>query len=154
MDDISFERAPVIEIIAELRWLPAPQPRNALTAGINIVTGPEEFFKRFGSEAGKRGFSQSERLIPIDSGYVWQSAAWRFRPIGDLGSLWQVGLGLFSANALQPYSRWTEFRPTVELGVATLLATRPAEEAMQPFAVINLRYLNAFSGELLGGKTS
>src|SRR5258708_40179579 len=102
MDDISFERAPVIEIIAELRWLPAPQPRNALTAGINIVTGPEEFFKRFGSEAGKRGFSQSERIIPNDSGNVWPAAALRFPPNRDLGSLWPGGLIIFTKSNANP----------------------------------------------------
>jgi uncharacterized protein (TIGR04255 family) len=77
---------------------------------------------------------------------------WRFRNPSDSSKLFQIGPGLFSANALQPYHRWREFEPTVGLGVNALLASRSADEAKQSFSSVSLRYINAFSGELLGGR--
>ncbi len=78
---------------------------------------------------------------------------WRFRNPDIQGALLQIGPGIFTANALQPYRRWSEFRGTVEQGVAALLASRPTAERGQPFTGLTLRYVNAFRAELMGGST-
>lgn len=78
----------------------------------------------------------------------------RFRDPSNTAVLLQIGAGIFTANALQPYRRWSEFRPTVENGVRAFLASRPENEHQQPFVGLTLRYINGFSSGLLGGMTA
>jgi uncharacterized protein (TIGR04255 family) len=150
MNDISFEKAPVIELIAELRWNP---PGTTNTGGgllsFTLGGGGEEFFQHFGNQVAKHGFTKAERVTPAGFPVLWHQVVWRFRNPDDASALIQVGLGLFSANALQPYKRWSVFRPTVELGLRALLATRPTQELHQPLSGVSLRYINAFTGDLL-----
>ena len=61
MDDISFERAPLLELVAELRWDP-PQVQHrrsrARVAQLALALGREveEFFQHFGNQiANKAG---------------------------------------------------------------------------------------------------
>jgi uncharacterized protein (TIGR04255 family) len=153
MQNISFRKAPVVELVAELRW--APSGDGALPAGdLTLALGnqAEEFFQRFGNTVAKVGFPQAEKLIPAGIPPPWHHIAWRFRNPNDVSKLLQVGAGIFSANALQPYRRWREFEPTIELGVKALLESRSPKETDQPFTSASLRYINAFSGDLLGGK--
>ncbi len=153
MNEISFEKAPIIELIAELRWTPpgtaAPAPGQ-----VTIVIGPaaDEFFLRFGTAVAKEGFTQAEKLVPHTTPVFLHQVIWRFRRPGDNSTLLQVGPGLFTANALQPYRRWKDFRPTVELGVKALLESRDPAEKNQDFIGVSLRYINAFTGDLLAGK--
>jgi uncharacterized protein (TIGR04255 family) len=150
MNDISFEKAPVVELIAELRWSP---PGTINTGGgllsVTFGAGGEEFFQHFGNQVAKHGFTKAERVTPAGFPVLWHQVVWRFRNPDDPSALLQVGLGLFSANALQPYKRWSVFRPTVELGIQALLATRPTQELHQPLSAVSLRYINAFTGDLL-----
>lgn len=153
MDDVSFENAPVVELIAELRWMPpglAPMAAGQVTIAMGRET--EEFFLRFGAEVAKHGYTQAEKLVPAGFPAILHQVSWRFRKPGDQTTLLQVGPGLFSANALQPYRRWKDFRPTVELGVAALLTTRVEAEKAVAFSGTSLRYMNAFTGPLLSGK--
>jgi uncharacterized protein (TIGR04255 family) len=153
MQNISFKKAPVIELVAELRWTPAGD--DAMAAGnvaLALGTQAEEFFQRFGNAVASDGFTQAERLVPSGVPLLVHHVVWRFRKPGDPNKLLQVGPGLFSANALQPYRRWREFEPTIALGVKALLASRAGNETDLPFNSASLRYINAFSGDLLGGK--
>jgi uncharacterized protein (TIGR04255 family) len=153
MQNISFKKAPVIELVAELRW--APSGDSALPAGnLTLALGSqaEEFFQRFGNVVAKADFAQAEKLIPSGIPPPWHHVAWRYRNPSDANKLLQVGAGIFSANALKPYRRWRDFEPTIELGVKALLESRAPNEADQPFARASLRYINVFSGDLLGGK--
>jgi uncharacterized protein (TIGR04255 family) len=153
MQNISFRKAPVVELVAELRW--APSGDGAVPAGnlmLALGNQAEEFFQRFGNSVAKVDFTQAEKLIPAGIPPPWHHVAWRFRNPNDVNKLLQVGAGIFSANALQPYRRWREFEPTIELGVKALLETRSPNETDQPFTSASLRYINAFSGDLLGGK--
>src|SRR5262245_7349847 len=121
MENISFKKAPVVELVAELRW--APSGDDALPAGnVTLAFGnqAEEFFQRFGNSVAKLNFTQTEKLIPAGLPPPWHHVAWRSRNPNDVNKLLQVGAGIFSANALQPYRRWREFEPTIELGVKAL----------------------------------
>ncbi len=156
MDDVSFELAPVVELIAELRWGPpgitlGADGSQSLTLSMGRET--EEFFLRFGAAVAGFGYTQAEKLVPPGFPAILHQVVWRFRKPGDASSLLQVGLGLFSANALQPYRRWRDFRPTVVAGVNALLATRIGQEREQQFSQVSLRYMNAFSEPLLAGKS-
>jgi uncharacterized protein (TIGR04255 family) len=68
-------------------------------------------------------------------------------------SLLQIGPGLFSANAVPPYRSWDEFSPVVRSGVEVLLRTRDEAERDAPFTSVSLRYIDAFRGDLLGGRS-
>lgn len=153
MNEISFENAPVVELIAELRWTP-PGLSQTAPGQVTLALGPEveEFFLRFGAEVAKLGYTRAERVVPPGIPLIMHQVACRFRLPDNASTLLQVGPGLFSANALQPYKSWSTFRPTVETGIAALLATRGAAEQQIPFSTVSLRYINAFTGELLAGR--
>ncbi len=69
----TFENAPLVEIIAELRWSPE-KALNQVEIGHGTVvrtlktTDPasvhEQFFSRFSDEISKSGFTRTERLLP------------------------------------------------------------------------------------------
>ena len=115
-DNISFEKAPLVEIIAELRWLPlglaaAQQGQMLLTLG---GSDPDSFHFAFGRRQEVAAFANTEKLVPPGFPTPWHHIVWRFRNPEIEGALLQIGPGIFTANALQPYRRWSEFRGTVE----------------------------------------
>lgn len=160
MPDESFENAPLVEIVAELRWTPAdlslvPQPPGAPGLAI-AATQPaslDQLFNTFNGELYQKGFTRIERLVPAGFPAVLHQPIFRFRKDDNDPALFQIGLGLFSANGLQPYRSWTEFRPTVELGVAALLKGRVQADQQQPFSLHSLRYIDAFGADLLAGQS-
>ena len=158
MTPVTFENAPLVEIIAELRWIP---PNLSLGGGLadGVFQLPvsmfgankaEEFFMRFGGAAYQQGFQRSERLVPPGFPLQLGQPVYRYKPVetspDDLmrSALLQVGPGIFSANAIPPYKSWTEFSPIVARGVEALLGTRDATESQLPFTGVGLRYIDAF----------
>jgi uncharacterized protein (TIGR04255 family) len=169
-----FSNPPLVELIAELRWIPgtasAPIPAqggaNQLVQGVAIqqgvtiqfpLTAPylEESFSRFSIQAAAQGFGMSERLIPTGFPLLPFTVVYRFRkpPAAGGNFLYQIGPGLFSANALPPYRDWDSFRPIVREGVQALLTSRPSAEN-GPFATVVLRYIDLFTEEFTEGKQS
>jgi uncharacterized protein (TIGR04255 family) len=114
----------------------------------------ENFLHRFGSEVYKRGFQLTERLAPSGLPLVQNQVISRFRSNDPQLTtvLYQVGLGIFSANATPPYRSWDDFAPRVEDGIAVLLQVRDSEEQATAFKPVTLRYINAFGPELTGGR--
>jgi len=155
MADESFENAPLLEIVAELRWIPSDiiAPKAGELA---IATSPppslDKLFNMFVGEVYQSEYRQIERLVPAGFPILLHQPAFRFRH-PQHAALFQLGLGLFSANGLQPYRSWGQFRPIVKLGVDTLLKARiPADQA-RPFTLHSLRYIDAFGPDLLNGQT-
>lgn len=153
-----FANPPLIELVAELRWVPgASGPVNPQT-GIATIQLPfgfgEESLENFRRLVAQKGFSVSERLAPIGFPLVPFTVAQRFRkPSSDNENyLYQIGLGVFSANALPPYRSWDSFRPIVAVGVESLLATRHASD--QANMRVLLRYLDVFTDEFTEGRKS
>jgi len=153
---LTFENPPLVELIAELRWSPLPQgasqtvePGNIAASFITANTSPlEEFFMRFGGAVQQLGFTGIERLIPAAFPMVTFQPVFRFRPPKtDTAVLYQVGAGIFSANAIPPYKTWKKFAPVVEQGVVTLLSTRSEAERETPFTGASLRYIDAFASK-------
>ncbi|HTT75305.1 MAG TPA: TIGR04255 family protein [Candidatus Binataceae bacterium] len=160
MSDITFHNAPLIEILAELRWHPAQLSMPfALSGGaaqqpMSIVVGNplEVFFGRFSDEISKHGFRRSERLVPPGQAFVQGQAAVRFRSDPEkLNVLYQIGHGMFSANATPPYRSWSHFLPEVEKGIDALLASRADDEKATSFSSVSLRYIDAFNPNLTKG---
>lgn len=119
----------------------------------------EEFFMRFGAVAYQHGLQRAERITPPDFPLGSEQVVYRYRHPDDhadhfsKSTMWQIGPAIFAANGLPPYKSWKEFRPIVERGVKTLLETRDPAEKDAPFTSLTLRYIDAFRGEFLNGRT-
>jgi len=159
--DETFKNAPLLEIIAELRWqtsLPAIQPAGqqgvALPPLFLGTVQIDNFLHRLGGEIYKLGFQRMERMIPTGLPVLQGQAICRYRSDTEnlTNILYQVGAGLFSAHATPPYRSWKHFRPSVEHGVEVLLQTREPNERDLPFNPVSLRYLDGFRPDLTEGR--
>lgn len=159
---VSFENAPLVEIIAELRWNPQPLPPQAVggvgSAPMTVMAvntnSFDEFFMRFGGEVYQHGFQRAERVVPTGFPLMMFQPVYRYRKSADSDAsvLYQAGVGMFSANAIPPYRSWDSFSPKVEAGIEALLKTRSDLERDIPFSSISLRYLDAFGPALTAGR--
>lgn len=152
---IHFENAPLIEVIAELRWGPAFPPIGVgqqFTFDAD-VSQSEEFFMHFGAECSVRGLQRAERVVPPGFPVMPGQVVYRFRS-GDKSApnLLQVGPGVFTANALPPYA-WAAFDRFMREGIDALLSARPASERDEAFATVNLRFVNGFGADFLQGES-
>lgn len=141
----TFAKAPLVEIVAELRWQPSGQPLQLTQAGGGAGISPavfigdttlEEFFLGFASHVNQLGFPRAERLVPSGVPLMPFRPVWRFRRSDNesAGVLYHIGPGLFSANAIPPYRSWRDFSPVVKSGVEALLKTRVESEKDAPFS--------------------
>jgi uncharacterized protein (TIGR04255 family) len=152
-----FANPPLVELVAELRWVPGfagtVNPQGG-TATIQLPIGfGEESLEKFRRLIAQKGFSVSERLVPVGFPLVPFSVTQRFRKqSNEENYLYQVGLGVFSANALPPYRSWDSFRPIVREGVETLLATRHTTDRAN--ITVLLRYLDVFTDDFTEGRKS
>jgi uncharacterized protein (TIGR04255 family) len=159
---LTFAKAPLIELIVELRWTPqgstALEP-SVVQAGLSPTiflggTKQEEFYMRLGGALHKTGFNRSERLAPPGIPFLLHQAVYRFRSEeGDKASvLYQVGFGMFSIHAVPPYHSWSKFLPFVKNGIEILLQSRPEADMKQPIGQTNLRYIDFFGYQLTKGR--
>lgn len=160
---ITFLNAPLVELIAEIRWLPCdasgtriPPPQvsgNAPFVAFGASNEFEEFFMRFGASAARLGYPMAERLVPPDFPLMMAQPVYRFRQSsqGGLKSLYQVGPGIFTANAVPPYQTWDQFSHVVQNGVEAMLESRSSGEQDAPFIGTSLRYIDAFGPTLRCG---
>ncbi len=160
---MKFKNAPLIELVAEFRWIPsggavaAAAVQNAgqlSTVPLADPTRNEAFFSRFTSAIGKYGYVKTERLLPAGWPYPGHIPVVRFRRPGatdrDEPTLYQIGAGIFSAHALPPYDNWQQFKPVIRQGLDVLLNSRPEDEREAKFGTITLRYIDRFTGNLIG----
>lgn len=156
----SRQNSPLVELVAEMRWLPPSPPAapQQFGAGVTfLASGPskvDEFFMQFGAKASNLGYTEVERLGMSGFPLVMHQPVFRFKKPSESedGSLFQVGPGLFTANAVPPYESWERFGPLVEEGVIAMLATRPREERDAQFLGASLRYIDAFTSHHTGGR--
>ena len=155
---ISFENAPLVEVIAELRWgLPELSTQPAAGTSIQITapsTSDEGFFTLFSTEIAAEGFRMAERLVPAGFPAFPFQPVYRFRRVTpDAGStLYQLGANIFSAHATPPYRSWHEFEPVLTYGIEALLKTRDDQHKATDFSTASLRYINAFGDQLIQNK--
>lgn len=155
------KNAPLVELIAELRWDPKPEHEGMtqMPSGPTFIAAQgkvESFFMKFAMEANVLGHGEPERLVPPGFPVIASQPVVRLRrrEDGQPKTLYQVGPGIFSANAVPPYESWSgRFRKVVEQGVAALIKTRPMEEQDSPFTGLTLRYIDAFDERHTEGKS-
>jgi uncharacterized protein (TIGR04255 family) len=156
----TFENAPLVEIVAELRWQSSAFTQIAAGVGGQVAVAMpgsgklEEFYMRFGGAAYANGLKRSIRIAPPNFPTLAGDVVYRYQHEESenqgRSTMWQVGPGVFAANALPPYKSWKEFRPTVEKGVRVLLEARDPSEKSLPLS-LSLRYLDVFSDDFLIG---
>jgi uncharacterized protein (TIGR04255 family) len=114
----------------------------------------EEFFSKFGDAVAGNGYTRQSRLLPPSMPMIAGQPAvrWNLDNEGETQSLYQVGPGMFSANAVPPYGNWKEFREVVAAGVHALIHSRAMAEATAPIGSITLRYIDAFKDLHTQGK--
>jgi len=87
--------------------------------------------------------------IPAPGGAV----AYRYRRgDGEVNTLYQLGLGVFTANGLAPYDSWSAFKSVLESGLAALDAASPLSEKGDLWCII--RYMDFFTKQHLVGISS
>jgi uncharacterized protein (TIGR04255 family) len=147
---VTFKKAPLVELIAELRWGNFAQGPVGVGASFpNMGTADsEQFFMRLGAELFQYGFKRAERLVPPHFPILAMQPVYRFRrETPDTSMLFQAGAGVFSIHAIPPYRSWKAVKGVFEQGVDALLKAR-SEETKEPFKIANLRYINGFGPEL------
>jgi len=156
-------KVPLVELIAEIHW--SSESASAIQApgfggdqfGNQILFGasadPEVWFMNFGVQAHKLGFSAIERLVPHGFPVISHQPVYRFnRPSTETkDALFQVGVGLFTCNALRPYMGWAAFKTLLDQGIDSLLTVLSESQKKKGFSRIVLRYIDAFDGEDRGG---
>jgi uncharacterized protein (TIGR04255 family) len=154
---VTFKNAPLVEMIAELRWGETAQP---VQQGLPIVMQgmtPEvdQFFMRLSGEVYQHGFRRAERLVPPGFPIFPFQPVFRYRKdtADDNSVLFQAGQGLFSVNAVPPYRSWDTVSPIVRTGITALLKARAPNDNDKPFTVVNLRYINAFGPKLTNNRS-
>ena len=159
---ISYDNPPLIELLVELRWGTAafllPSAVTGTDAGAAITPqNTEHLFMHFGAVASGEGYGRFERVIPPGFPLAPFQVAYRYRPTDseNNATLYRMGNGVFSANALPPCKNWDQFKPVIERGV------RIRNEAFirmsiepPPFSSGIVRYIDAFQGPLLGNRST
>lgn len=156
---ITYEHAPLIELIAELRWntdqaalFEQALPGVPIQISEKMRTSSEVFYGKFAKQIEPLGFRNSERLSPAGMPGFPGEAVVRYRKGAGEPPLMQIGSGVFTTNGLPPtYTHWDDFSPILRSGVDALLASRADAENALPFTVVSLRYIDAFGPEYWDG---
>ncbi len=140
-----LSKAPLIEIIFELRWGPGEPGQGPVNLSPDRWS-PEErsyFPAEFRNGARKQGLEYVEDIgppIPIPS-----VVAHRFRPSEGKWPCLQIGLGLFTVNLTNEfYDGWDSFRQAATKGLAVLDGAYPGGLSALPLFHAELRYLDGF----------
>jgi uncharacterized protein (TIGR04255 family) len=157
---LTFAKAPLVEIIAEGRWVPPQQvlisPQQPVAFQVPFLLGgskQDEFFMRLGAKLHQKGFQAVERIVPPGFMTLLYQPIYRYKQAAEQSSvLYQAGAGLFSAHGIPPYRSWDQFATFVESGFGALIESRDAAEKNTRFSTVSLRYIDAFTPELTEGR--
>jgi uncharacterized protein (TIGR04255 family) len=161
---VTYRNAPLVELVAELRWDPFGLLPPVYTApGTSLLHASlaaprakdEEIFQKFGAIVSERGYTRMERLIPKGFVAAPARAVCKFLPADPSMSSpkFQIGMGVVTVNATPPYKSWADFYPTVRTGIqATLEAFDQAGVARPNFDTALVRYIDVFKEKLTGGR--
>lgn len=145
----AMKNAPLIEIVAEVRWADGISTRPP-----SFVFGADEsLYVRLGILLGKNGYDRLERVQPEGVPSQPGTVVYRYRRADEVqNTLYQAGVGVFTANGLPPYNAWDEFHPVVRQGIEALWESKAFENGNIPVE-LTLRYLDAFTPDHLGEMT-
>jgi uncharacterized protein (TIGR04255 family) len=144
--DFVYENAPLIEVIAEIRWnlvALASMPGAAVDPMFGRASG------RFTDAVGKLGYTHVERLIPpeVPQEVVAYQPVLRHRREANRWPLFQIGPGVFTVNVTMPYKGWNAFQEVIQLGLQALDQTYGLSKGLIELASLQLRYVNGFTAK-------
>lgn len=151
----TYQNAPLIELIVELRWLVETNTPPDSPPFINNRSATfDRWFNAFSTNLEKLGYHNIERLVPHDFPPIAYQPIFRYRKKRDmLFPIIQFGHGIVTINAGPPdYISWNMFRPEVEEGIQALIDAKPStEDSPESFNSANVRYIDAFRDDLRDG---
>jgi len=151
----NLSKAPLVELVTEIRWQdPELLEANPGTIELSRTWSNrlDELHLAFGARVRAAGFTKTRRAYPNEMPIIGRRIVHRYRNPKD-STLYQIGPGMFAANASPPYTSWTHFRPTVEQGVELFLeALKEVYEPPYLGHSVCVRYIDAFSEEHTGGR--
>lgn len=145
-EDFLYSHAPLVEVIAEVRW---PIITLRSLAGGAIDPYFESCAPKFQESAAKAGFKHVERLIPeaVPAEMVPRQPIFRFRKGANQWPLFQIGPGIFTCNIVPPYLGWKkEFKPVLDQGLDLLESAFPFQQILRAES-FELRYIDAFTDD-------
>lgn len=138
-------RAPLVEVIFELRWGNRTQAPGGNEKIISFNFSSEEINflpGQFKEKIASHGFGNLEEANPgiISVPHVVKH---RFRKGPGAWPCYQIGLGIFTANQVNEGYSWKKFLETIVIGVETLDASLPKKLKRVPALSAELRYQDA-----------
>ncbi|KAF2417803.1 TIGR04255 family protein [Microbacterium sp. B35-30] len=154
----NFPNAPLVELIAEIRWeaaSPVLDETGDVVADMDLDVHSDVLFQAFGDRMAAEGYLRSERLTPPGYPAPAGMAVYRYSSTGDSGesAVFQIGAGVLTVNAIQPYRTWNHFRPKVRQGLDALIASWTDANRPDRFSKVTIRYIDSFGDEYLEGKS-
>jgi uncharacterized protein (TIGR04255 family) len=139
-----YANAPLVEVIAEVRW-----PTIGLGALPGAALDPhfEVTAQELTGVARQLGYVHVETLVPneVPRELLAGQPVFRFRKQPGKWPLFQLGPGIFSVNIVPPYGGWSAFRPDLEAAIGALLSAYPAPTKLFKPNHVSLRYMDAFT---------
>lgn len=141
--DYIYEKAPLIEVIAEVHW-----------ALKSIDVAPEarldpyyDIFRDAFLEASRaESLVHVQELIPsaVPPEIVPHRPQLRLRTKPNTWPLVQVGPGVLTSNIVPPYEGWSAFSPFLRTSIARLFSCYPLAEKTLRISRLHLRYIDGF----------
>ncbi len=156
-DSITYKKAPLVELIVEVRWavetMPIPGGGPAFIAGRSATF--DSLFQNLSNDLREAGYHELERLVPHDMPPMARKPVFRFKRQGQKFPVVQLGHGVLTVNAGPPdYISWNVFRPEVEKALSSLATHKSKEDPSNLFHNISLRYIDVFNDELRNGMSN
>lgn len=150
---ITYQKAPLVELIVEVRW---PVKTIPIPGGLPIVNDSSAVFdlwyQQLTGSLQKEGFQSLERLVPHNMPVMAHQPVYRYLMPGKQFPICQFGHGIFTVNAGPPnYKSWESFRPIVLACLNALSNARPEEIKPDEFQGASLRYIDSFGEDLRNG---
>lgn len=144
MTDYIYDNAPVVEVLAELRW--EIQPIQG--SGLFIDEKLEICEPAFIAAAKEAGFGVKQSMIPrgMPIPLFSHRPTTRIRQGNDTWPLYQIGPGIFTANMVPSgpnYDGWRTFKGFVRQGIQWLYETYPESQTAIKVVSLQLTYINA-----------
>jgi uncharacterized protein (TIGR04255 family) len=143
-DDFLYERAPLVEVIAEVRW--ALKKVEVGPPDAQIDPYYDLFKEQFLEGAFAKDLPHRHELVPsaIPLELLPAQPRWRLRRSETTWPLVQIGPGILTVNIVPPYNGWKAFRPFLLAAVKELFRCYPLAERTLRISRLHLRYIDGF----------
>ena len=150
MNTLTYSNAPLVEIIAEIRWsIKKVNFTNSNVSDVQtIAIDPffEDFKIGFEKEIKEKGFIYHEPLAPkeIPIELLGGKVTDRHREKAGQYPVYQIGSGIFTINTIPPYSGWEKFKQDIIIGIEAFYKSYPIAEKYLKLEMFQLKYVNLF----------